>query len=384
MQWTNPGHQFDAIGNDLKNFKNIYIYGASDIGKNILKLVTFLEVEISFIDKDLEKQQKGVEGYQVYSPEEFKEKCVEHDDGFIVVFTVNRSNYLNLAKEFIRKGYRENVDFFFYDVFEKFYLNILSVYKFNKIFVEQLSLMVTTYCTLKCKDCIISMPYQKEKRHVPLSELKKDVELFFSKVDFVRYFGPGGGEIFLYPNLDQFLEYVLSRFSKQIGEVLLISNATVLPNEKVLRVIKKYNLAIRISNYENVRGWLEKRKKFVSLCEDNGVAFREQKEEYWLDMGWNSEKKNAKLTYQLFEQCEMPCREFSNGIEYYCLHGHFAEMAKGIHEDQGLDFTKEETDKKMILEYNMGYLKKGFLNSCIRCNGYFGVNNKRIPVAEQL
>lgn len=277
MQWTNPGHQFDAIGNDLKNFKNIYIYGASDIGKNILKLVTFLEVEISFIDKDLEKQQKGVEGYQVYSPEEFKEKCVEHDDGFIVVFTVNRSNYLNLAKEFIRKGYRENVDFFFYDVFEKFYLNILSVYKFNKIFVEQLSLMVTTYCTLKCKDCIISMPYQKEKRHVPLSELKKDVELFFSKVDFVRYFGPGGGEIFLYPNLDQFLEYVLSRFSKQIGEVLLISNATVLPNEKVLRVIKKYNLAIRISNYENVRGWSEKRKKFVSLCEDNGVAFREQK-----------------------------------------------------------------------------------------------------------
>lgn len=145
MKWTNPGHQFDAIGSDLKNFQNIYIYGASDIGKYILKCVTFLKVEISFIDKNLEKQQKGVEGYQVYSPEEFKEKCAEHDDGFIVVFTVNRSNYLNLAKEFIRDGYRENVDFFFYDVFEKFYLNILSVYKFNKIFVEQLSLMVTTY-----------------------------------------------------------------------------------------------------------------------------------------------------------------------------------------------------------------------------------------------
>ena len=66
------------------------------------------------------------------------------------------------------------------------------------------------------------------------------------------------------------------------------------------------------------------------------------------------------------------------------MQGHFADISKGIYEDQGLDFTKEETDKRLILEYNMGYLKKGFLNSCIQCNGYFGVNNKRIPVAEQL
>jgi hypothetical protein len=42
-----------------------------------------------------------------------------------------------------------------------------------------------------------------------------------------------------------------------------------------------------------------------------------------------------------------------------------------------------ECDKKELMEFNMGYSEKGFLDMCRRCNGADDLNYK-IPVAEQM
>lgn len=388
MKWTNKGHQFDKVAAELKSFQRVYIYGAGGIGKDVAESLSFLGVEICFVDRDKNKQLAGVNHYTVISPEAFEcEKSIVRRDTFIVIFAVRRYDYIYLAKRLLGEGYKENVDFFFYDIFLAVYLNILSVYKFNKVYIEQLSQMVTTHCTLRCKDCIISMPYQKEKKHISLEKLKKDADLLFSKVDFIKYYGPAGGEIFLYPELDQFLMYILRNFSKQIGTFLLITNATILPDEKIMRVIAENNLTIRISNYESVKGWKEKRDKFAVACEKSGVNYYEQKVDSWIDMGWNDKKEIIEpWARQMFEQCDMPCRGFAEGIEYYCLQGQYTNKAWSICDSNGeeLDFMDQVTDKKAILEYNLGYSEKGYLGICAQCNGYFGINLKKIPVAEQL
>ncbi len=43
-----------------------------------------------------------------------------------------------------------------------------------------------------------------------------------------------------------------------------------------------------------------------------------------------------------------------------------------------------ESTKKEFMEYMLGYSEKGYYNYCTACNGSFNVNNKKIPVGEQL
>lgn len=382
MKWTNKGHQFDKEGEKLKNIRTIYIYGAGKNGQSVLEAVSFLNIEIYFVDQDEAKQGKLINDCLVVSPEIFEQR---QRNSSIVVFAVSRYQYVCLMKELLGEGMEENVDFFFYDVFLEFYLGIISVYKFQKVYIEQLTQMVTTYCSLNCKNCMMSIPYLKEKAHIDLEKLKQDADLLFKKVDFIKYYGPGGGEIFLYPQLEEFLKYIIERYSKQIGTILLVTNATVLPNESLVKFIAKNNLEISISSYEAVCGWKEKRDRFVEVCKKNGIRYYEQKQDSWIDMGWNK-KMEKQDPRKLFRECNMPCREFADGIEYYCIHGRYAGKAGKIScaGEEGLDFTEEETDKKVILEYNVGFSKKGYLGICGNCNGYFGINSQKIPVAEQL
>lgn len=387
MKWTNKGHQYDAVAEELKSFQKVYIYGAGEIGKDVEKSIAFLGTEICFIDRDKKKQLTGVCHYSVISPEQFEIEKKESKRDFIVVFAVKRYHYIYLAKRLLGEGYKENIDFFFYDIFLAMYLGILAVYKFNKVYIEQLSQMVTTHCSLKCRECIMSIPYLKDKNHMPLKQLKQDADLLFSKVDFIKYYGPGGGEIFLYPELAQFLTYIVENYSQKIGTFLLITNATVLPEKKVMEVIAKNGLQIRISSYEGVEGWKEKRDKFVAVCEESGVEYYEQRVDLWLDMGWNEQQNFIECRgQQMFEQCDMPCREFAKGIEYYCMQGHYANLVRSKYntDKEELNFTEEETNKKIILEYNLGYSVKGYLEICAQCKGYFGINEQKIPVAEQI
>lgn len=387
MQWTNKGHQFDKIAEKLKSFQTIYIYGAGETGRNVAEMVSFLGTGICFVDRDKSKQLSGVNHNPVISPEEFDSKILCREDQFIIVFAVKRYDYLYMAKHLLGEGYRENIDFFFHDTFLAMYLNILSVYKFNKVYIEQMTQMVTTYCSLRCKECMMSIPYLKNKKHTPLERLKEDADLLFSKVDFIKNYGPGGGEIFLYPDLGQFITYIIENYSNQIGTILLITNATVLPDKTVMKVIADNGLRIKISSYETVEGWKEKRDMFVALCEESGVAYYEQKIDAWIDMGWNEKKDLTKHRAQfMFDQCSMICRGFKDGTEHYCLHGLYTNTARSICGANGeeLNFMDNYTDKKTILEYNLGYSRKGYLEICSQCNGYFGINKNQICVAEQL
>lgn len=386
MKWVRKGHQFDAIAKDLKHFQRIYIYGNGYEGKNVLEAVSFLGIEIYFVDRDKEKRLSKICGVETLSPELFQQEIENSEKTFIVVYAVSRYHYLYLSKDMMGKGYRENLDFFSSDVFLRLYLPIISVYMFDKLYIQQLSQMVTTRCSLKCRDCMMSIPYLKEKSDVSLEKLKCDADILFSKVDFIQFYGPGGGEIMLYPQLDEFLTYILKKYRQKIGTMLLITNGTVYPGEKLIKVLQEYDMSIRISNYENINGWTESKNRLVKVCRENRINCYEQKVDAWIDMDWDGNFPQTCTAQDMFEQCDMSCREFVDGIEYYCMHGRYANIARSLYDvnEEGINFMDNSVNKKMIMEYNLGYLEKGYLNICARCKGYFGINQTKIPVAEQL
>lgn len=385
MKWTHPNHQLDHIAAQLKPFEKIYIFGAGETGKSVYKSLLFLGLEIEFIDND-KKKASAVDGCNVISMDEYEKSRIEKEH--IVVFAMRRYSYLELMKSFWRLGYLENRDFFYHDVFFKYYLNIVGSYFFEKIYINQISQMVTDYCSLRCRDCCMSIPYLKKHHVFTLEKLENDTDLLFKRVDYIQYWGPGGGEIFLFPQLGEFVDYVMRRYRKQIGEILLITNGTVIPTDETLSIIAKHQLEIKISDYSLVPGWKEKKDKFVNKLRRFGISYLERKMDHWIDM-WGRNKNILptimdKRASEQFDRCDNTCREYFDGRLYYCMHGRYENLSKEQEEVEGLDFRDKDTTKKMIMEYNLGFLKNGYYEICGCCNGYFGINHNMIEVAEQI
>ena len=51
--------------------------------------------------------------------------------------------------------------------------------------------------------------------------------------------------------------------------------------------------------------------------------------------------------------------------------------------DDFLNLSEDYENKKIILQYIMGYTQTGYCSFCSMCEGYCSINTKQIPVAEQ-
>lgn len=68
--------------------------------------------------------------------------------------------------------------------------------------VFHVDMTITTKCTLNCRHCNLFIPYHKEHIHFSFEEMKKTIDLFFERIDFVTYFGLIGGD-FLKPGFGE-------------------------------------------------------------------------------------------------------------------------------------------------------------------------------------
>lgn len=97
-------------------------------------------------------------------------------------------------------------------------------------------------------------------------------------------------------------------------------------------------------------------------------------------------KNDDKELHEHFYKCAMFCRDFYDGKLFFCC-SNFAAVRAGLfpaNENDYLDFS-QEFDKKVLLEYELGYSKLGYTTFCKECNGCSEeVNQRHVPVAEQL
>ena len=90
---------------------------------------------------------------------------------------------------------------------------------------------------------------------------------------------------------------------------------------------------------------------------------------------------------QTFDRCLTPCREVRGNKLYFCVMAR--SVSDNLHFNEGqddyldLELLKSDNYKKVLLEFNLGYSEKGYLDMCHRCHGIDAVNYP-IPIAEQL
>lgn len=178
--------------------------------------------------------------------------------------------------------------------------------------------VVTTRCTLKCKNCANLMQYYKNPKHVPWEVIENSVQRLLESIDRVDSVGILGGEPFLYPELSRVVELLES--SPKVRAIRVITNGTLIPkNEEVLKALTAKKVVVQLNSYSNVH--MRVVNELVQLFDSRKIKYKLMKMNgtEWLDYGdLNCRDRSEKELEQQFERCRMDCRSLYNGKLFYC------------------------------------------------------------------
>lgn len=390
MKWINKTHEFDKLAMSIPDsFRNeIYVFGAGQLGMVMGQCLKVFGLLGGYIDNDVTRHGKLCLEKQIWS----LEKYLNTGKHIAIVIAVSVEATDNIVKQLENEGLKHGKDFFCHNEFLDKYFPIITTYYFDKAFVRLAQIALTERCTLKCKKCAHGCyKVDNTKEDMSLSEAYKSADSFFAKVDFISEFVLIGGEPLLYKNLSDIVTYVGERYRKQMVIYSITTNGTIVPAREVLEACRKYNVLFRISNYSKAIPRLaESHKKLIAALEEYGVEYKlAPADGMWIDYGFAyvDRGEDEEGLIQAFDQCCTPCREVRGNKLYFCV------MARSVSDNLNLGEGKEDyldldkllgkEYKKELLEFNLGYSEKGYLDICRRCHGMDAVNYP-IPVAEQV
>jgi organic radical activating enzyme len=383
----------NKFNNDLNKFKKIFLkedkilfYGAS---KDFVLLIETLDhilkkkININFIIDDF------IEGvfenlYDVnllsYKPDKFlqpntrtinvlnsklffKNSAENKKYKIIVVSDAKKNSYFKNLKEL---GYKYYEDFFDYKEFGAFY----PLIKENKTHIWRADIMLTEKCTLNCTFCNMYMPHYKNPKHKNFVKFKIDIDLFFATVDFVSLFHLVGGEPLMNPEIEKIIEYIGTKYRKKIGKLLITTNGTLTPNDKVIQLIKKFHLLVSVSDYTNEVSYKRRFDLLINILKKNSIPYFIRKDIFWTDFGHPEEIKfNDIEVVDHFKKCTAPYKGINDGKYYFCHLNTSAVQAKLIKDDENDYYPLKKRDKLGLLAHDLGYLTKGYSTFCKNCNG---------------
>lgn len=256
----------------------------------------------------------------------------------------------------------------------------------SKLEIPSVEIVLTTKCTLKCKDCANLMPYYKEHLYEEKEVLLSDIERFISAVDHIYFFTLIGGEPFLYKDIDTIVDYLVK--SEKVSYVKIITNGTIIPTENVLKAIKNKKVIIYISDYKKFLPQIAKKQDdIIRLLSERNINYDIPSINEWYDTGVGNFSKRAystEETKKLYNKCFMKnCNTLLNGFFYMCSRGAHS-MNLGFVKKVDTDFADVRKYDFLEIRDKIKYLyKKDFINACQYCDGSYAGCKKIVPVQQE-
>lgn len=391
MKWKNKGHEFDQYAKELlKDFhlreNKIYIFGAGLTDIELKYIFEKAGCFSGFIDNDKTKQEQGVNGAEVISLQQF----LSQGKKGLVIVAADKKNIPAITEQLEDTGLKKGKDFYENTDFMGNIFPVLSVYAMNMLYIELAQICLTERCSLKCKKCAHACYAADPKSQDMSPEMAKEsADYFFYHADMVREFVLIGGEPFLYKHIGGIIEYIGENYREKIGTFSITTNGTVIPDQSVLDLCRKYGVIIHISNYSAaVKDIAKKYEKLEEKLKKSQVRYTMgEAEMQWMDYGFDSVNRNGdkETLMEVFDSCKTSCREIRGSRYYYCVMArsvsHNLKLGTGEQDYLELaELTKE--DRKILLEFQMGFSEKGYLDMCNHCNGKDAAAYP-VPAAEQ-
>lgn len=240
-------------------------------------------------------------------------------------------------------------------------LNIL-VGKYN--YLRQVELVLTTGCSLRCKECANLMQYYKKPYMVAKEQIETSINNLQQCVDEINKVVLVGGEPFLYKDISEIISYV-AKFQK-VNYIDIFTNGTIVPSENNIYALQNNKVKIIVSDY----GEISRRKyELKDFCEKNNIRYYLKNDDlYWGYVGdMNSRKRTKKQLSRQFRNCHNYCRSILNGKLFYCPRAAHGDDLGYVNAGNGeyVDLTKDNTNTKQVLK--LVYSNHFFL-ACDYCN----------------
>lgn len=381
----------DKLDGSWLDVKEVIAFGLGRTGEKLFSyLQDFLGLKVSLIiDNSSSVLNRGTyKGVKIVSLKDVEEEILKKNK---IVILAGGMAYASIANSLKQRNLREDYDFCNIEQLVPEY----SWKKNKKVALCQVGTSVTTACTLKCKDCCMFTTKVKKYTTYNLSELKEDADVFFKVVDYVLCYQILGGEAFIHKELKDYIIYLGEKYSEQIGHIQILTNATIIPDEETLKVLKKYNILVRISDYSENVPYKEQVKKFEEIMFQNNIQYMTLKQMMWSDIGFPEKHLDFGNTDEDIHKhmitCSRNCQQLNDKSYYFCgtfwaaVRGELYEQKEGEYLDLESINVEVEEDRKKILEYSLGNLPgKKYMNMCKECNGFGEDNTTLIDAGVQL
>lgn len=263
------------------------------------------------------------------------------------------------------------------DIKEHTLFQKMKIYAGLRLEIPFVEYAVTTRCTLKCKKCSNLIPYMYPGKDISIYKVKEEIENFLKYVDFVYRFKIHGGEPFLYKDIAEVLELLVT--NEKVGEVRISTNGTIIPDKDVLKKLKNHRVCIFVSDYGKEIS--PNREKLIEILKEENIRFRDLRNQEWSDTGDFALRNEAKAcTDRKIKNCFMAnSKALADNKFYVC-----SRCANG----DKLGFFEEKVyvllkGKKSTVRRNLRkmYSRTDFVG-CRHCDS---VNDQNvIPAGEQI
>lgn len=357
----------------------LIVYGASVYGEIAFYTLQTLGIMPDFFcDRALDKDFYF--GIKVIRPDEL----VFHGNAMIIIAS---SDYFHeIRKQLSEAGYKKlyNMNYLlniqidkgllsaraadFYDKREA-YIDIANAEDDEEdLNFPRVQFVVTSACSLKCRNCTSLMQYYEKPENSDLQYYKAGFDRLLDCVSNIFDLRIIGGEPFINGDMYKIIEWYHD--SDKIKIISVYTNGTIIPSERCIDQLRRKKVRVHISDYGFNR---DKIIKLKTVFEQNDVRYYVQPYDYWQDSG-NLLKRNyteEKKKY-LFERCyERECFSFFNGRLYHCpraAHGIKIGAIPDI-KSEYVDLMDSGIDDNEILNQLKFQRDRSYIDACDYCNG---------------
>jgi len=236
----------------------------------------------------------------------------------------------------------------------------------NKTYMRSLDVMITTKCSLKCRNCCNLMQYYIDPQHTSREKILLALDILNENVDYISEFRVIGGE----PLMNKDWADVVNGISKKNVEakIFIYTNATISPKDEELESFQGKNVNFTITDYgklsHNIDKMIEKLTKY-------NISFDRQLAEDWTDCSSiKQHKRTVSELEEVFKQC---CVKYI----YTLLHGKiyrcpFIANAANLNAipDNPVDYVNLLSNKNNIKQQIRRLVKASkFFPACDFCDG---------------
>lgn len=271
-----------------KRFKYQYNMYKSAVKRSLLYNIPNLVLRYAFCDRN------GV--YAVYESIKYRNGRINAD-----YFTVVLKLLFSLGCSVVCLPF----------IFIKYAILILFL---GEVYLPRVEIVLTTYCSLKCRDCSNLMQYYDKPYHINADSIIQGLQNLLDSIDSLAQLVLLGGEPFVYPDFVKILEF--ANKNPKIKSICIKTNGVFKLSDEMVSALKCKKVHLDMSDYGvrseivNNNCKLLKKEKIAYFCQDRKP---------WFNMGDMTKRNRTKIELAAqYKNCNYKCRCILNGKLYIC------------------------------------------------------------------